>query len=177
MKPIMTTVSGPHPAMLDDPTLRGQCRETFGRASGPGGQHRNKVDTAVRISHLPSGIEAIAAERRSQAQNRNTARHRLRIKLAVRLRTALRRGHYRPSALWLQRRQGTKLPVNPTHRDFPALLAEAMDVVAATNFDVAGAAGILGITMSQVVKLVGREPKALAWVNEGRAALGLPVLK
>ncbi len=52
-----------------------------------------------------------------------------------------------------------------------------MDVVAAKNFDVGGAAGILGITMSQVVKLVGREPKALAWVNEGRAALGLPVLK
>jgi hypothetical protein len=177
MKPIMTRVSGPHPAMLDDPTLRGQCRETFGRASGPGGQHRNKVETAVRITHVPSGIEATAAERRSQAQNRHTARQRLRIKLAVRLRTVIKRGRYRPTALWIQRRQGSKLPVNPTHRDFPALLAEAMDVVAATNFDVAGAAGILGITMSQVVKLVGREPKALAWVNEGRAALGLPVLK
>ena len=177
MKLIMTRVSGPHPAGLDDPTLRGQCRETFGRSSGPGGQHRNKVDTAVRLTHLPTGIEVTAAERRSQAQNRSAARHRLRIKLAVTLRTAVRREHYRPSALWLQRKQGTKLPVNPANRDFPALLAEAMDVVAARNFDVAGAAGMLGITMSQLVKLVGREHKALAWVNEGRASLGLPVLK
>jgi len=177
MKLIMTRVSGPHPAGLDDPTLRGQCRETFGRSSGPGGQHRNKVDTAVRLTHLPTGIEVTAAERRSQAQNRSAARHRLRIKLAVTLRTAVRREHYRPSALWLQRKQGTKLPVNPANRDFPALLAEAMDVVAARNFDVAGAAGMLGITMSQLVKLVGREHKALAWVNEGRISLGLPVLK
>ncbi len=177
MNPAMTMVSGPHPASLDDPTLRGQCRETFGRTSGPGGQHRNKVDTAVRITHLPTGTEAAAAERRSQAQNRRAARHRLRVRLALTLRTAIRPQHYRPSAVWVQRRQGVRLPVNPANRDFPALLAEAMDVVAAMNFDVGGAAGVLGVTMSQLVKLVGREPKALAWLNEGRTALGLHLLK
>ena len=177
MKPAMTTVSRPHPASLDDPTLRGQCRETFGRTSGPGGQHRNKVDTAVRITHLPTGTEAAAAERRSQAQNRRAARHRLRVRLALTLRTAIRPQHYRPSAVWVQRRQGVRLPVNPANRDFPALLAEALDVVAALNFDVGGAAGVLGVTMSQLVKLVGREPRALAWLNEGRAALGLHLLK
>lgn len=173
----MTIVPGPHPAALGDPVFRRQCEETFGRASGPGGQHRNKVQTAVRLVHVPTGIEANATERRSQLQNRHAAQHRLRVKLAVGVRTSVEIARYRPSSLWVQRRQGRTMPVNPKHKEFPALLAEALDVVAARRFDVAGAAGMLGITMSQLAKLMGREPKALMWVNAGRTALGLPALK
>ena len=173
----MPIVQGPHPAGLDDPALGRQCEVTFGRASGPGGQHRNKVETAVRIVHVPTGIEATAAERRSQSQNRHVAERRLRVKLATGVRTQLETGPYRPSTLWSQRRQGRAMPVNPKNKDFPALLAEALDVVAAKKFDVGGAAGMLGITMSQLAKLLGREPKALAWVNEGREKRGLPKLR
>ncbi len=173
----MPIVQGPHPAGLNDPALGRQCEVTFGRASGPGGQHRNKVETAVRIVHVPTGIEATAAERRSQSQNRHVAERRLRVKLAMGVRTQLDTGRYLPSTLWSQRRQGRAMPVNPKNKDFPALLAEALDVVAAMNFDVGGAAGMLGVTMSQLAKLLGREPKALTWVNAGRAKLGLPKLR
>ena len=43
--------------------------ETY-RSSGPGGQRKNKVETAVRLKHLPSGLTVIATEHRSQAENR-----------------------------------------------------------------------------------------------------------
>lgn len=54
------------------------------RASGPGGQHRNTTDSAVRIRHLPSGIVAQASENRSQFQNRQQAMERLQTALAKR---------------------------------------------------------------------------------------------
>jgi len=54
---------------------------TFFRAGGPGGQHRNKVESAVRLHHPPSGVTVSASERRSQGQNRELAFERLAAKL------------------------------------------------------------------------------------------------
>lgn len=54
--------------------------ETY-RSSGPGGQRKNKVETAVRLRHLPSRITVVATEHRSQADNRKLAFERLRDRL------------------------------------------------------------------------------------------------
>src|SRR5881275_1803506 len=51
--------------------------ETFARSSGPGGQHVNKVSTAVTLRHMPSGLAVTVQDSRSQATNRRIARERL----------------------------------------------------------------------------------------------------
>lgn len=63
----------------------------FYRGSGPGGQHRNVTDSAVRIRHLPTGIVVQASERRSQLQNRELALERLREALERRERKQKKR--------------------------------------------------------------------------------------
>lgn len=170
-------VSGPHPATLSDEQLLAQCKIDFGRTAGPGGQHRNKVETAVELLHEPTGITAHASERRRQIENRRMALLRLRLKLARKARTRVDPVNHRPSALWQSRRQGKQMSVNPAHRDYPALLAEALDVVVARRFDVAGSAGRLGITMSQLARLIRHDRAAFAMVNEGRMERGLHALR
>ena len=51
--------------------------ESFARSSGPGGQHVNKVSTAVTLKHLPSGVSVTVQDSRSQARNRELALTRL----------------------------------------------------------------------------------------------------
>lgn len=51
------------------------------KSSGPGGQHKNKKLTAVRVRHLATGITTVATEQRSQVQNREVALHRLQEKI------------------------------------------------------------------------------------------------
>ena len=52
------------------------------RGSGPGGQHRNKVESGVRLVHIPTGITVVANDHRQQGRNRELAFRRLREKLA-----------------------------------------------------------------------------------------------
>jgi len=63
---------------LTDDALLALCEEEFFVASGPGGQHRNKTASGVRLTHPPTGLTVTATERRSQAQNRSMALERLR---------------------------------------------------------------------------------------------------
>ncbi len=163
-----------HPAQLPVEQLLADCRLEHTRRSGPGGQHRNKVETAVVVEHLPTGLKGEASERRSQLQNRQAAIHRLRVRLALTIRHA---PADELSAAWRQRLQGSRFSLSTEHADYPALLAEALDVVHARRFKLPAAAAQLGVTASQLVKLLKTEPAALDQVNRERHSLGLPPLR
>ena len=65
------------PYPTDRASLQRDCTEEFFLASGHGGQHRNKVETGVRLTHRPSGLTVTATERRSQHANRERAFERM----------------------------------------------------------------------------------------------------
>ena len=155
-----------HPATASAARLIAECEVRRLRRSGPGGQHRNKVETAVHLHHLPTGVHAEASERRSQAQNETVALFRLRVNLALEVRWPCGAG-YVPSPLW-QSRCGGGLKVSASHDDFPALLAEALGVLAFLNADPKEAAVLLGCTPSQLIRLLKVDPRALALVNRWR---------
>src|SRR3954471_1592503 len=114
-----------HPTNLPPEKLLAQCLIRRQRRSGPGGQHRNKVETAVVLVHQPTGIRSEATEQRSQAANQQVAIHRLRVKLAIRVRSNMEIGcGRRVSPLWRSRLRKQRISIARTHEDFPSLLAE-----------------------------------------------------
>ncbi len=184
-----------HPAGLDPDDLLKQCTTRRYKASGPGGQHRNKVETAIELTHTPTGISAAATERRSQKDNQRMALKRLRLKLAIEFRPPHPRksaapespidptnpdelpGFPLPSQLWRSRLKDKRIVLSADHADFPPLLAEALDTLAACAHDLPKSAAILGTTSSQLIKLLQKEPAAMAKVNAHRVSLGMRILR
>ncbi|TVQ01286.1 MAG: peptide chain release factor-like protein [Planctomycetaceae bacterium] len=167
-------IDPPHPAVLPAERLVADCRMSQLRRSGPGGQHRNKVSTAIRWLHIPSGIAAEASESRDQSRNRDEALRRLRCRLAIRLRsrrcspasaaqpvdgseTQLRR-------LWGERR----LRISARHVDYPAVLALVLDDLHLAG----GQPSLVGskwqASTTRLVSLVKQETEALIEVNRWR---------
>lgn len=96
-------------ALLDEVVVReGDLEITFFKSTGPGGQHKNKRETAVRVRHVPTGVTVTATEERSQAMNREVALERLAEKLAQLRRKPKRRVATRPTRASKERRLKAK---------------------------------------------------------------------
>lgn len=92
----------------DPEVLEKEVVWSFFRGGGPGGQHRNKVETGVRLFHPPSGITVTATEGRSQYRNREVAMGRLIAALKKRMHKRKKRVATKPTKGSQKRRVDAK---------------------------------------------------------------------
>jgi hypothetical protein len=102
---------------------------------------------------------------------------RLRIKLAIHFRSPSGASGGDRSPLWQSRLRGLKIAISPTHDDYPALLAEALDVLSACEFNAKLAGARLSCSPSQLVRFLKLEPESLLQVNEQRGLRALGPLR
>jgi hypothetical protein len=166
---------------LSDAQLLAQCAVDTYRASGPGGQKRNKTSSAVRLRHPPTGLLVIAEESRSQHENRARALRRLRQALYLKWRDELS-----PEML-------TNLPSRPDYaaaRDgegrlhlgrkdarFWPTVGLVLDVLQAVSARVSDAALVLGLSTGNLIDFLQCDEKVWEQANQLRARFGLKALR
>ena len=101
----------PPPYSLDREILEREVLVDVFRASGPGGQHVNKTESALRLTHPPSGVVVTSQDSPSQHRNRDTAFERLIERLRRLNHVPKKRVPTRPTRASRERRIGTKKQV------------------------------------------------------------------
>ncbi|MBL8878419.1 MAG: peptide chain release factor-like protein [Phycisphaerales bacterium] len=159
---------------LSDQELRAQCVVDTHRIGGPGGQHRNKTESAVRLFHRASGLTVTGQERRSQHQNAANALSRLREAIAVRFRVPLRVCHVWPESVRIHAR---RLKVSENNSAYFDVIAIALDALEAFSGSPQEAAAFLDVTTSSLVRFLADHDLAWREANQIRAKFGQPALK
>lgn len=163
---------------LNDEQLLAQCDWYARRASGRGGQKRNKTSSAITLHHRPTDITVIAVESRMQGENREKALERLRLALVLSIRRAVDMETFQaPPELQEQVNRDGKLKVNPSNPRYLSILATALDLLNFYRGQVSSAADRLGLSTSNFINLLERDPKAWTAAQEMRKRFGLPSLK
>jgi hypothetical protein len=157
---------------LPPSALLAQCREEHYRASGPGGQRRNKVETAVRLVHGPSGVTAQAEESRYLHENRRRALRRLRERIALKIRVRPEEGQRPlPPEFVSSRTAAGALSISRENAAYPIVVATVLDALLAANGSYAEAARSLGLTTSQMLRFLRRDRELWREWSDASAAL------
>jgi hypothetical protein len=184
---------------LTDAQLLAQCEVDTYRASGPGGQKRNKTSSAVRLRHPPSGLLVIAEESRSQHENRARALGRLRQALYLKLREDLppgsplvvpplggslsppkggtTNGASRRKDSQAGPGQSGRLHLGRKDPRFWPAVGVVLDVLQASEAKVSEAASALGISTANLVDFLRTDPKVWEQANQMRARFGQKPLR
>lgn len=166
---------------MTDDQLLGQCDVDTYRASGPGGQKRNKTSSAVRLRHGPSGLIVIAEESRSQHENKVKALRRVRQALFLQIRDDLPDLSADAVAALpdYQDARGADGRLHLGKKDvrFWPAVGVVLDVLQAVEARVSDAATLLGISTGNLIDFVQSEPKVWQQVNVLRARCGQKPLR
>lgn len=162
---------------LSDTALMAAAMMDRYRASGPGGQKRNKTESAVRLRHVASGISAHSSDSRSQHENRAKALDRLRENLAFDLRIEVDAGAPGAAAVALATRPGKTTARERLTPGYLIAMAQVLDLLAACEASIGDAARALGVTTGALAKLLTQDERALRRANEMRAKQGLKPLR
>jgi RF-1 domain len=160
---------------LTDTQLLAQCEVDTYRASGPGGQKRNKTSSAVRLRHPASGLIVIAEESRSQHENRARALRRLRQAFFLKLREELPPQELESERLAARpeyqhaRDPAGRLTLGRKDPRFWPTVGVVLDVLQAVQARVSDAASALGISTGNLIDFLHTEPKVWEQANLLRA--------
>lgn len=163
--------------------LLAQCEVDTYRASGPGGQKRNKTSSAVRLRHIPTGLIVIAEESRSQHENKAKALKRLWRGLFLHLRDALPPDAHTPEAIAqlpdyaAAQTSGGRLNLSVRDARFWPAVGVVLDVLADCEARVADAASLLGISTGNLIDFLHTDPKVWQEATRLRALYGQKPLR
>jgi peptide chain release factor-like protein len=183
--PQLTTNGRPRAtwSRLTEDQLLAQCEVDTYRASGPGGQKRNKTSSAVRLRHIPTGLIVIAEESRSQHENKAKALKRLWRALFLHLRDDLPAEARTPETVaalpdYETARGGDgRLSLSAKNARFWPAIGVALDVLTAAEARVADAAALLGISTGNLIDFLKTDPKVWQEANRIRAVFGQKTLR
>lgn len=168
---------------LTEDQLLAQCEVDTYRASGPGGQKRNKTSSAVRLRHIPTGLIVIAEESRSQHDNKAKALKRLRRGLFLYLRDELSPEARTPEAVaalpdyTTARSAAGRLHLLARDVRFWPAVGVALDVLTACAGRTAETAELLGISTGNLIDFLKTDPKVWQEANRLRAQFGQKPLR
>eukprot|EP00252_Welwitschia_mirabilis_P026574 TRINITY_DN8768_c0_g1_i1.p1 TRINITY_DN8768_c0_g1~~TRINITY_DN8768_c0_g1_i1.p1 ORF type:complete len:224 (-),score=29.78 TRINITY_DN8768_c0_g1_i1:367-1038(-) len=170
---------------LTDEQLMQQCQMDTFKSTGPGGQHRNKTESAVRLKHIPTGIIANGTEDRSQHKNRAKALIRLRKLIALKVRNSVELNEYKPPPELIQilpanasiRGDTISQKIGPNNPKFVLGVQALLDLLVAVDCSVSEAAKLLGLSTGALSRLILSDDALRIRVNELRSMKGLKPLK
>jgi hypothetical protein len=168
---------------LTDAQLLTQCEVDTYRASGPGGQKRNKTSSAVRIRHLPSGLIVIAEESRSQHENRARALRRVRQAFYLKIRDELSGEALTPATVQAlpeyapARETAGRLQLGRKDPRYWPAVGVVLDVLLAVGARVGEAAELLGTSTGNLIDFLQSDDKVWEQANHLRSQFGQKPLR
>lgn len=163
--------------LLSDDQLLAQCEIDLYRASGPGGQKRNKTSSAVRLRHLATGLIVTAVESRSQHENKARAVKRLRHAIALNQRGRFDPQQPPPEFYVAALTRDPSLHVNPRHPHYLFIIQHVLDVLQFHQAAVAETAAALSVSTGQLIRFLKEDPDLWEQANRMRQQFRLQRLR